>query len=289
MIIRKLFRSKRVGRSFVGNFGLIIILALMALIFLFPVVFMINRAFMPLPELMRVPPFIFVRNPTIDNFRSVAAFFNTTLVPFSRYMFNTLFIVLLGTIGQVIFASMAAYPLSKFEFFGNKFLSSLIVVALMFSPAVTAVPNFLIMNWLGLLDSYFAVILPAFGSTLGLYLMIKFMSVLPSSLIEAAQIDGASEFKTLRTVVMPSVKPAWITVFILSFQTLWGASGGAFIYTEALKPLAAALNQIATTATIARAGETMVVSLLMFLVPVTIFIFVQSQVIETMTTSGMKE
>jgi len=115
------------------------------------------------------------------------------------------------------------------------------------------------------------------------------MTQVPSSLIEAAQIDGAGDFRTLWVVVMPAVKPAWITLFILSFQAMWGATGGAFIYTENIKPLSAALNQIATTATIARMGETMAVSLIMFLIPITLFVIVQSQVLETMTTSGMKE
>jgi len=277
------------GRTIGGNIALLVVLALMAVVFLFPVIFLVNNAFKPLSELMRVPPLIFVRDPTLDNFFSVGNLFNNTLVPFWRYVFNTAFLVIVGTLGQIIFASMAAYPLAKYEFFGEKFLSGLIVVALMFSPAVTAVPNYIIMANLGIIDTYFAIILPAFGSTLGLYLMKNFMSSVPNSLIEAAQIDGCTEFRTLWTVVMPAVKPAWITLFILSFQAMWGNSGGAVLYTESIKPLSAALGQIASTVTIARMGEMMVVSLIMFLIPVTIFIFMQSNVLETMTTSGMKE
>jgi len=287
--VKRVFRRRRGGRSFAGNLGLFLFLAVMAVIFLFPIIFMVNNAFKPLDELLRVPPFIFVRNPTLENFRSVINLFNNTLVPFSRYMFNTVLIVVLGTLGQIIFASMAAYPLAKFDFFGDSFLSSMIVIALMFSPAVTAVPNYLIMSSLGMIDTYFAVILPAFGSTLGLYLMKQFMSQVPSSLIEAAQIDGAGEFYTLWRVVMPAVKPAIITVFIFSFQMMWAVSGSQVLYTEALKPLSAVLNQIATIVSVARMGEAMVVSLIMFIIPVTLFIIVQSQVLETMTTSGMKE
>lgn len=287
--IKQILKPKKGNRSFGGNLVLIISLALLAVIFLFPVIFMINNAFKPLSELLRVPPFIFVRNPTLENFAAVGNLFNNSLVPFWRYVFNTFFIVTVGTLGQIIFVSMAAYPLAKYSFFGDKFLSSLILVALMFSPEVTAVPNYLIMANLGLIDTYFAVILPSFGSTLGLFLMKNFMSQVPSSLIEAAQIDGAGEFRTLWTVVMPAVKPAWITLFILSFQMMWGNSGSTVIYTEALKPLSAALNQIAAVLPVARMGETMVVSLIMFLIPVTIFIFMQSNVLETMTTSGIKE
>ena len=289
MKIKQIIKKKRGGRSFAGNMGLFLFLALMAGVFLFPIIFMVNNAFKPLDELLRFPPYIFVRNPTLENFYSVGSMFNTTLVPFSRYLFNTGLIVMAGTLGQILFASMAAFPLAKFDFAGDSFFSNLIVVALMFSAAVTAVPNYLIMSSLGLIDTYLAVILPAFGSTLGLYLMKQFMSQVPSSLIEAAQIDGASEFRCLFKVVMPAVKPAIITVFIFSFQMMWAMSGGQVIYTEALKPLSAALNQIATTASVARMGETTVVALIMFIIPVVLFIIVQSQVLETMTASGMKE
>ncbi|MCL1786380.1 MAG: carbohydrate ABC transporter permease [Defluviitaleaceae bacterium] len=287
--LKGIFKKNKSGRSFMGNLGLFLVLSTMAFVFLFPIIFMLNRAFMPLSELLRFPPLIFVRNPTFDHFFSVSAFFNTTLVPFWRYVFNTVLIVAVGVFGQILFASMAAFPLAKYDFAGDGIISKMIVVALMVSPAVTAVPSYLIMSYLGLIDTYFAIILPTFGTTLGLYLMKNFMSVVPSSLIEAAHIDGANEVRCLFKVVMPAVKPAFITLFILSFQVMWGATGGQVIYTEQLKPLSAALNQIAATASIARAGDMMVVSLIMFIIPIGLFIFMQSQVLETMTTSGMKE
>jgi ABC-type glycerol-3-phosphate transport system permease component len=165
----------------------------------------------------------------------------------------------------------------------------MIVIALMFNPVVTAVPNYLILSYLGFVDTYLAVILPAFSSSLGLYLMMNFMTVVPTSLIEAAQIDGAGEFSTYWRVVMPAVKPATVTLFILSFQGMWGVTGGAVLYTESLKPLAAALSQIAAEGTIARIGASSVVSLIMFSVPLILFIISQTQVLETMASSGIKE
>lgn len=282
------FTDKRSNRSVWGNILLIVFLAFLAFLFLFPVIFMFNSAFKPLYELLKIPPDIFVRNPTLDNFYDLGELFSSSLVPFSRYLFNTLFIVIVGTLGQIVFASMAAYPLAKYDFFGNEFISKLIVMSLMFSSAVTAVPNYMILSKLGLIDTYWAVILPSFSSTLGLYLMKNFMEQIPSSLIESASIDGANEFKTLWLVVMPIVKPAWITLFILSFQTMWGVTGGNYIYNEKLKPLSYALSQVAS-AGIARQGVTAAVSIIMFMIPVCIYIFMQSNVIETMTTSGMKE
>jgi ABC-type glycerol-3-phosphate transport system permease component len=287
--IKRIFIRKRNARSFVGSLFLFLTLSLFAAVFLFPIIFMVSNAFKPLDEILRVPPLILVRNPTLNNFATFASMLNTTLVPMWRYLFNTVFIVLLGTGGQMLFASMAAYPLAKFDFAGDRIISRIIVIALMFSPVVTSVPNYIIMSRIGIIDTYLAVILPAFGGSLGLYLMRNFMSVVPTSLIEAAQIDGAGEFQTLWKVVMPAVKPATITLFILSFQAFWGMTGGAVIYTETLKPLSAALGQIVATASIARAGASMVVALVMFTVPLILFIIVQTQVLETMTASGIKE
>jgi ABC-type glycerol-3-phosphate transport system permease component len=287
--VKKFFKTKRGGRSFAGNVMLGLTMTAFAIIFLIPVILLVNNAFKPLYELLRIPPTIFVMDPTFENFFAMGNVFNNTLVPFWRYVFNSVFIVAAGTLGQILLASMAAYPLAKFEFFGESFLNKLIVIALMFSPVVTAVHNYLIMANLGLIDTYWAIIIPSFASTLGLFLMVNFMSQVPSSLIEAAQIDGSGELRTLWTVVMPAVRPAWITLFILTFQSMWTVTGSTVIFTETLKPLPAALNQIASGITIARMGEMMVVSLIMFLIPVVIFIIMQNSVMETMTTSGMKE
>jgi ABC-type glycerol-3-phosphate transport system permease component len=286
-ILRTLTRKKG-ARSFAGNVTLFLFLLFMALLFLFPVIFMANNAFKPLSEQLKFPPDIFVRTPTLDNFMDLGEIFANSLVPFSRHLFNTIFIVVVGTLGQVAFASMAAYPLAKVDFAGDNFLNKLIVLSLMFSTAVTTVPNYVIMSRLGLIDTYFALILPAFSSSLGLYLMKNFMSQVPSSLIEAANIDGASEFATLWRVVMPAVKPAWITLFILSFQSMWGLTGNTYVYKESLKPVSYALQQIASGG-IARQGVFAAVSLIMFLIPIAIYIFMQSNVLETMSTSGMKD
>lgn len=284
----RFFTDKRSARSVGGNIVLVIFLALVAFMFLFPVIFMFNNAFKPLNELLKFPPDLFVRNPTLENFSDLRVIYSNSLVPLSRYIFNTVFIVAVGTAGQILFASMAAYPLAKYEFFGSEFISKLIVMALMFSSAVTAVPNYIIISKLGLIDSYWAIILPAYSSTLGLYLMKNFMEQIPSSLIESASLDGANEFVTLWRIVMPMVKPAWITLFIISFQSMWGVTGGTYIYSEELKPLSYALLQIASSG-IARQGVMAAVSIIMFLIPTVIFIFMQSNVMQTMTTSGMKE
>jgi ABC-type glycerol-3-phosphate transport system permease component len=208
-------------------------------------------------------------------------------IPFSRYFFNTIFNTVVGTIGHVILASMCAYPLAKHKFPGRKLFFTIVVYSLMFAPQVTSTPNYIIMARIGLIDTPWAIILPAIGSSLGLYLMKQFMEQVPDDLIESATIDGASEYRIFGQIVMPLVKPAWITLIILLFQRLWANTGGTFIYSEELKPVSYALSQIAQ-GSIERAGTIAAVSFVMMIVPVTMFILSQSQILETFQTSGMK-
>lgn len=203
-------------------------------------------------------------------------------------MFNTLYITLLGTVGSVFISSLAAFPLAKFRFPGSTIMSKMIVYSLMFSAAVTGIPSYLVISRLGLLDSYGAILLPTFGTTLGLYLMQNFIVQIPDALIESAKMDGASDLKIYWTIVMPLARPAWLTLVILQFQALWGATGGTYIYSEKLKPLSYALSQIVEGG-VARTGVAAAVSLFMLIVPLTVFVISQSNVIETMATSGIKE
>lgn len=278
----------RRNRSIGGDLGLMILLGGFALFSAYPLLYAINNAFKPMSEIFLFPPKLFVQNPTLNNFYDLSTIIGNSWVPFSRYMFNTLLITLLGTFGTVLLGTMAAYPLAKYKFPGSKVMSNIIVYALMFNASVTAIPNYIIMSKLGMVNTYWAVILPVIGSTLGLYLMKNFIVQIPMALIESAKIDGASEIRVFWTVIIPLCKPAWITLCILSFQTLWGATGGNFIYSENLKPISYSLSQIIGGG-IARTGVASVVSLIMMVVPVTVFVISQSNVIETMATSGMKD
>ncbi|AVM42560.1 carbohydrate ABC transporter permease [Fastidiosipila sanguinis] len=284
----KYLTKGRTNRTAGGTIGLLLFVAIFGSLSIFPVLFVVGRAFMPLSDLFRFPPLFLPNNPTLDNFKSLWIYSGESLVPFSRYLFNTIFIVVLGSVGHVAISSMAAYPLAKYKFPGNHFLSDLIVYSLMFSPTVTAAPTYFVMNAIGLIDTPWAIIFPALASTIGLYLLQNFMTQIPDALIESAQIDGASPWKQLWAIIMPAVKPAWITAFIFSFQALWSNNGGSFIYTESKKPLSFMLQQIAA-AGVARTGVAAAATLLMFIIPVIVFVVTQSNILETMTTSGLKE
>jgi ABC-type glycerol-3-phosphate transport system permease component len=281
------FKFKRKHRSLSVDVALAVFLAVFGFFSVFPLVLIINDAFKPLNELFLFPPRLFVINPTFDNFRDLSLAMANAWVPVSRYIFNTFFITIMGTVGTVFIGSMAAFPLAKYQFPGSRLMGNIIVYALMFNGTVTAIPNFIIMSRVGLIDTHLAIILPALGGTLGVFLMRNFITQVPDSLVEAAKIDGAGEMKTWWTVVMPMAKPAWITLIILSVQFFWGATGATFIYTEALKPVGFAMSQIAAVG-VARQGVFAAFSLIMLAVPITVFIVSQSNVIETMASSGIK-
>ena len=275
-------------RSIGGDVANLLFLSLLSVVMVIPMVYVINNAFKPLEELYLSPPRIFVQNPTLDNLRDLFSVMDTSWVPISRYFFNTILVTAAGTAGHVILASMAAYVLEKHRFYGRKVFFGLVVTTLLFNSTVTSIPNFVIMSSIGLVDNYLALIIPAFGSPLGLFLMKQFMESVPNAMLEAAKIDGAGEMRIFFRIVMPTVKPAWLTLIIFSFQSLWNSTGGVLIRSEELKPLPYALNQIVAGG-FARAGAAAAVSLVLMIVPIVVFILSQSQILDTMATSGIKE
>lgn len=285
--ILKLKRRKP-NRSRIGDFALYLFLVMVALVMVFPLVYAISSALKPLDELFMFPPKLFAQNPTLDNFADLFVNMGKSWVPFSRYLFNTVFITVVGTIGHLIVASMGAFVLAKYDFPGGKTFFNIVVVALMFNGYVTAIPNYLILNKLGLIDSYWAVVIPAFASPMGLFLMKQFMEGLPMSLIEAAKIDGANEWTVFMNIVMPNVKPAWLTLIIFSVQGLWNNKAATYIYSEERKTLVYALQQIQSGG-IARTGQAAAVTVIVMLVPIAIFVASESQILETMASSGLKD
>lgn len=287
-----MLKRKRVGvnatRSLGGTIAIVIVLLLFAAFFALPLIYVVSSAFKPLDEIFLFPPRFFVRNPTTDNFKDLLALMQQSWVPFSRYIFNTLYVTIVGTIGHVLVASLAAYALAKHEFPGRRILFQIVVMSLMFSAHVTAIPSYLIMAELGWIDTLWAIIIPNLGYSLGLFLMKQFMEQIPDTILEAARIDGAGEFHTFWLIAMPNVKPAWITLIIFVFQNLWNATGGNFIYREEIKTFPYALQQIQSGG-IARAGVSAAAALLMVSLPIILFIIAQSNVVLTMSAAGIKE
>ena len=281
-------KKRKPNRSRAGDVALYLFLLFMAIIMIFPLVFAVSSALKPLDELFKFPPKLFPQNPTFDNFSDLVVTMGKSWVTFSRYLWNTVFITGVGTIGHLIVASMAAFVLAKYEFPGGKVFFNIVVTALMFNGYVTAIPNYLIINGLNLIDTPWAIIIPAFAAPMGLFLMKQFMEGLPMSLIEAAKIDGANEWRVFTSIVMPNVKPAWLTLIIFSVQGLWNNRAATFIYSEEQKTLVYAMQQIQGGG-IARTGQGAAVTVVLMIVPIAIFIASESQILETMASSGLKD
>ena len=277
------------SRSVGGDTGITILLTLLGIFMVLPMVYVISQSLKPLDELWMYPPRFLVKNPTGKNFIDLFRLMNDSWVPFSRYIFNTVLNAVGGTFGHLFLASMAAYALAKIKFPGGKMIFSTIRTSLMFHSTVTAITSFMIMSAFKMIDTYWAIIVPAWGSTLGLYLMKQFMDThVHDSVLESARLDGASELRTYWTIAMPMVKPAWLTLIVYSFQGLWNAGSSIYIYSEQYKSFNYAIGQI-TAGGIKRAGASAAATVLMMLVPIMVFVITQSNIIETMGSSGMKD
>lgn len=285
---KHLITRRHPNRSIAGDIGIYLLLIIIGLAMVFPLIFQVGASLKPLDEFFRFPPPVWPQHPTTDNFSDLFVTMGQSWVPFSRYLVNTVFITFVGTFGHLVIASMAAFVLAKYQFPGGRMFFAVVTTCLMFSGYVTGIPNYLIMSKLGMIDTYWALILPAFAAPIGLFLMKQFMEGLPTALIEAATIDGASTFGVFWHIVMPNVKPAWLTMIIFSVQSLWNTSAATVIYSEAKKTLVYALGQIQAGG-IARTGQVAAAQVIITAVPIIIFILSQSRILETMASSGIKD
>ena len=289
----KKLRTRRhavvLNRSRGGDAGITVALFILGFVMVIPLFYAVLQSFKPLDEFFVFPPRFFVSHPTLSNYQDLFYLMSTSWVPFSRYIFNTVFISVAGTFGHLVCASLAAYVMSKMELPGKKVMFQMVQKSLMFNMGVMGVMTFVILRYLGWVDTYWAVIIPAFQQSLGLYLMKQFMdSNVSKEILESARLDGAKEFKIFWSIAMPMVKPAWLTLIIYCFKDLWNQGTSSAIYSEQLKTLNAGLGQIAAGG-VARSGVAAASTVVMMIVPIIVFVIMQSNVIETMGSSGMKD
>ena len=288
--LREKSQVRRYTRSKFGNFIIFFCLVLAGLFMLLPMIYTIISSFKPLEEILVYPPKFFVKRPTLINYLSLPSLLSNLMVPFSRYLFNSTFIAVCATFLHVIVASGAAYVFTMYKRFKTITLCFVIVqFSLLFNAYTLAVPQYFIFAKLNMLNTYFVYILPAIPSALGVFLMKQFMEgSIPHSVIEAARIDGAGTIRIFGIIVMPMVKPAWMTLVLLTFSSTWSMSSSNMVFSEQIKLLPNIMSQIASGG-LARMGASMASSVLMMLPPMIIYLFSQSNIIETMASSGMKE
>lgn len=254
-----------------------------------PLIYMISTAFKPLDELFIFPPRYFVRRPTVQNFFDLAISLESSTVPFIRYIYNSLIITVITVTCTVVVSALGAYGLVKHKPIGHKIVFNFIIAALMFSPHVTQIPRYMVVNGLGLLDSYWALIIPNIAVAYNFFLMKQFTEQFPDELLDSARVDGANEWITFWKVVMPSLTPAWSTLIVFSFVSNWNDYFSPLIYItdNAKKTLPLALQTISAGG-IGRAGAVAAATMLMTMPTIIIFTLMQAKVMETMTHSGIK-
>lgn len=280
---------RKYTRSRAGSIFYFSILILAGVVTVLPLIYCVVTSLKPLDELLIFPPRFFVERPTLGNFLAIPSILGSLQIPISRYTFNTLFIAAVSTFGSIFVCSMAAFVFSKSQLNTKTFLFKSVQFMLLYSASTLAVPQYLIFSWMGLVDTYWVYILPALPSSVNCFLMKQYLdSSVPNALLEAARIDGAGVWTIYKSIVMPILKPAYMTVLLSTFQSMWGVVPGGTIFKEELKTLPYAMRSVAN-AGIARTGSAMAITVILMLPPILVFVFTQSNVMETMSSAGIKE
>jgi ABC-type glycerol-3-phosphate transport system permease component len=258
-----------------------------------PIIFIVFHAFKPIDELFAYPPRFFVQKPTLQNFADLFGLANASGVPMSRYLFNSIVTTLIVVILTIIISTMAGYALSKKNFKLKKTIFEINTLALMFVPAAVAIPRYLLIEEMGLINNFLVHILPLLAMPIGLFLVKQFIDQIPDELVEAAKLDGASDFHIFTRIIIPLVKPAIATIAILSFQLVWNSTESSTLYVndEGLKTFSFYMSTLTSQVSgnaVAGQGMSAAASLIMFVPNLVIFVILQSQVMNTMAHSGIK-
>lgn len=280
----------------------------LSLLMLLPLVFIVSNAFKPMEELFLYPPTFITTRPTLQNFANLTATSANKAIPASRYLFNSIVSSLVVVALNLLFTSAAAFCMSKKRYRLKTMLFELNTISLMFVPVAVAIPRYFIIHRLGLMDSFLSTIVPLLASPVGLFLVKQFIDQIPNSMLEAAQIDGASDYYVLRRIVLPNITPALATVAMLTFQSAWNSTEASvyYIHNEAIKTFSFYLTTLTTSggnaydmvgaltgagsaaSAVAGMGIAAAGTLIMLVPNLILFIILQSRVMNTMAHSGMK-
>lgn len=261
-------------------------------VMMLPIIFIFANAFKPIDELLAYPPRFYVKNPTWDSFRMLFSLSSSTSVPAVRYLFNSILISVIVVLLTILISVAAGFALSKKNFRGRTVLFDINKTALMFVSVAVSIPRYFIIVYTGIYNTFWANIIPLLVVPTGVFLVKQFIDQLPNELIEAAKIDGASDFKILARVVFPLIKPTLATLTILSFQSVWNnvETSNLYIDNEAFKTFAFYMSSLTsvTSGSVAGQGVSAAATLIMFLPNLVLFIILQSRVMNTMAHSGIK-
>jgi len=202
-------------------FGGYAVLLLFAAIYLYPFLIQIATSFKTDAQASS-DPLALVPNPfDVTTWQRIFGLTEDSPVPIVRWLTNSVFITIVVTAARVFFDSLAGYALSRLRFRGRGFLFAAVLAVMSVPGVALLIPKFLMVTYLGIYDTYAAMILPLVVDAAGVFIMKQFFDSVPVSVEEAARIDGAGVFRTFWSVVLPMAKPALITLTILSFQGSW--------------------------------------------------------------------
>ena len=264
---------------------LYVLLTLGLILMIAPFVWMVLGSFKAQGEFLRLPPTWLPEQPTLNNYQRLIE-----QLDMPRFFFNSIVVALAVTVGNLVFSPMLGYALAKLRFAGKGVLLGLVLATLMLPGAAILVPQFVLMSALGLVNSYPALILPFLAGPFGVFLTRQFFSGLPDELLEAARMDGASEFRIFWQIAMPLAGPVLATLGILTFLGTWNS----FIYplVMAQEPemytLPVALATFATGQYQADHGMLMAGALVLVLPILIIFVVLQRWITEGIATTGLK-
>lgn len=282
-------RYKRFTRSRFGNFMYFFFLTAAGLFMIIPLVYSVITSFKPLDELLAFPPKFYVVRPTFKNYEALPELLSNLEVPLSRYVFNTLFVSFGLTFLQVITSALAAFTMCQVKHKLMNVYYLVIQFALLYNGTTLAVPQYLIISKMGIIDTFWAYLLPPLAGTMGVFLIKQFMeSSIPHELIEAARIDGAGAGRMFWQIVIPLSKPALLTWTLFAFQGAWATGSGPTIFSESLKTLPSVMTSVVSSG-LARSGSAMAVTVVMMIPPILMYMITQSNVLETMGTAGLKD
>jgi ABC-type glycerol-3-phosphate transport system permease component len=292
--VKRIRRRGKIRTDELSLFGTFILI-LFAIFMVLPFVVLFGRAFMTYSELFHYPPIIIPYQLTTENFSQLVLALSGLSVPFARYLFNSLLIAVAVVFGVVMISTIAAYPLSKHKDMpGHGVMWFAIIASLMYSGPATTIPRYLVIQGLGLINTYWALILPVVVSSFGLFLMKQYIDSIPQDIIEAARVDGANEWQILKSLIYPATQPAWATLVLLTFNMVWNdaTTPQLYIHTDALKTLPVAFATLGAAGVpgqtgVAMAGAQAAAAMVMALPPMIVFLATQSRVIKTMAYAGL--
>ena len=203
-------------RATLGRILLYAALLVGAFLALLPMIWMISASLMPTGEATSFPPRLFPSRVTFEHYRAVFTGLNMR-----RYLVNSTIIAITVTAVSLFINSMAGYAFAKLRFRGRDRLFRFLGGGLVIPVQVAMLPLFLIMKQLGLINTYWGVIIPTLASIFGIFLIRQYALAIPDDLLDAARVDGASEFRIYRSVVLPVITPILATMAIWTFLTTW--------------------------------------------------------------------